>query len=58
VYIGLTQNYSSFLYFFSFLFFLGLHAGHVKNHQPFNLFIFLFNPSYLICNCIIYIDYF
>jgi hypothetical protein len=54
----LTQNYSSFLYFFSFFFFLGLHAGHVKNHQPFNLFIFLFNPSYLICNCIIYIDYF
>ena len=58
VYSGLTQNYSSFLYFFSFFFFLGLHAGHVKNHQPFNLFIFLFNPSYLICNWLFLIEFY
>jgi hypothetical protein len=49
VYSGLTQNYSSFLYFFSFFFFLGLRAGHVKNHQPFNLFFLLIQSllSYL-----------
>jgi len=49
VYSGLTQNYSSFLYFFSFFFFLGLRADHVKNHQPFNLFFLLIQSllSYL-----------
>jgi hypothetical protein len=56
VWRSLAGNVFSFFLFFSFSFFLDLHAGYAKIKPALQLiFFFSFNPSSFICNFFIYI---